>query len=307
VKFILQFPDTHGLEGDMLGEHHVGEVAAEAERAGFDALSLTDHPAPGANWLAHGGHQSVDPFVGLAFAAAATERIKLLTYLAVLPYRNPFVTAKAAATLDRLSGGRFVLGVGAGYLKSEFFALGVDFDERNELFDECLDVMTQCWSGEPFSYTGKHFDARNVVHKPVPAQRPIPIWIGGNSKLSRRRVAQRAQGWMPMGGSPELAQTARTLHIESFDALAAMVREVKETAGDRADELDFCVMYHDESIHSDVTADADRHREAFARYEEAGFGWLVVGGRDKPSAAHTEWVEAFGATYLDDRASEGRA
>ncbi|MFN8025608.1 MAG: LLM class flavin-dependent oxidoreductase [Acidimicrobiia bacterium] len=62
--------------------------------------------------------------------------------------------------------------MGAGYLKTEFFALGVDFDERNELFDECIDVMTQCWTGEPFSCAGKHFDARNVVHKPVPARRP---------------------------------------------------------------------------------------------------------------------------------------
>ncbi|MFN8025607.1 MAG: hypothetical protein U0W40_04375 [Acidimicrobiia bacterium] len=73
---------------------------------------------------------------------------------------------------------------------------------------------------------------------------------------------------------------------------------MKEAAGDRADELDFCVMYHDEAIHSDVAADADKHREAFARYEDAGFGWLVVGGRDRTSADHTEWVQAFGETYL---------
>ena len=307
MKFILQFPDTHGLEDDMLDEHHVGTVAQLAERVGFDALSLTDHPAPGANWLAHGGHQTVDPFVGLAFAAAATERLRLLTYLAVLPYRNPFVTAKAASTLDRLSGGRFTLGVGTGYLKTEFFALGVDFDERNELFDECLDVMAQCWTAEPFSYTGKHFDARNVVHKPRPAQQPIPVWIGGNSKLTRRRVAERAQGWMPMGGSPELAQTTRTAHIDSFDTLAAMVAEVKEAAGERAAEMDFCVMYHDEAISADVTADAEKHREAFARYEAAGFTWMVVGGRTMASDAHRDWVEGFGATYLDGRAEEARA
>ena len=88
-----------------------------------------------------GGHQTLDPFVALAFAAAVTKRLRLLTYLAVVPYRNPFLLAKAAATLDRLSGGRFILGVGSGYLKTEFFALGVDFDERNALFDEALDVL----------------------------------------------------------------------------------------------------------------------------------------------------------------------
>ena len=79
------------------------------------------------------------------------------------PYRNPFLLAKAAATLDRLSGGRFILGVGTGYHKAEFFALGVDFDERNDLFDEMLDVLPLAWTGEPFSYHGRHFDARDVI------------------------------------------------------------------------------------------------------------------------------------------------
>src|SRR5690606_5897594 len=160
-------------------------------------------------WLAHGGHQSVDPFVALAFAAAATTRLRLLTYLAVVPYRNPFLLAKASATLDRMSGGRFVLGVGSGYHKTEFFALGVDFDERNALCDEALEVLPLAWSGEPFSYKGRHFEARDVIQLPRPTQRPIPIWIGGNSKLARRRVARSAQGWMPMGGTEELAKTTR--------------------------------------------------------------------------------------------------
>ena len=111
------------------------------EAAGFDAFALTEHPIPGANWLAHGGHQTLDPFVGLAFAAAVTERIQLLTHLSVVPYRNPFLLAKTAATLDRCSKGRFILGLGTGYHKTEFFALGVDFDERNALFDEALEVL----------------------------------------------------------------------------------------------------------------------------------------------------------------------
>ena len=178
MKFILQYPQANGLERDMLDAGDVGEMAAAAEKAGFDGFSLTEHPIPGAKWLAQGGHQSVDPFVALAFAAAATTRLRLLTYLAVVPYRNPFLLAKASATLDRMSNGRFVLGVGSGYHKTEFFALGVDFEERNALFDEALEVLPLAWSGEAFSYKGRHFEARNVIQLPRPTQQPIPIWIG---------------------------------------------------------------------------------------------------------------------------------
>ncbi len=116
-----------------------------------------------------------------------TSRLRLLTYLSVLPYRNPMLLAKAAASVDIVSGGRFILGLGTGYNKSEYFALGVDFDERNVLTDEVLDVLPLHWSGEPFSYKGTHFEARDVIARPRPPQQPIPIWIGGNSRLTVRR------------------------------------------------------------------------------------------------------------------------
>ena len=136
MRFLYQYPDTHGAEGSMLDAGDLGDMAAAAEAAGFEGFTLTEHPAPSATWLGAGGHQTVDPFVALGYAAARTERIALMTYLIVAPYRNPLLLAKAAATLDLLSGGRFVLGVGTGYLKGEFRALGVDFDERNRRFDE---------------------------------------------------------------------------------------------------------------------------------------------------------------------------
>src|SRR5687768_6448328 len=123
----------------MLDSGALDVVARAAERAGFDGLSLTEHPAPGARWLTSGGHQSLDPFVALGFIAAATERLHLVTHVVLAPYRNPFLLAKAAATLDKLSGGRLILGLGAGYQKSEFFALGVSLDERAALFDEVLE------------------------------------------------------------------------------------------------------------------------------------------------------------------------
>ena len=115
MKFVFNYPETSGLESDLLDSGEISDVAVAVEAAGFDAFALTEHPIPGANWLAHGGHQTLDPFVGLAFAAAVTERIQLLTHLSVAPYRNPFMLAKTAATLDRCSNGRFILGLGAGY------------------------------------------------------------------------------------------------------------------------------------------------------------------------------------------------
>jgi probable F420-dependent oxidoreductase len=299
MRFVFHYPETKGAEGDLLDSGPLDEVARAAERAGFDALSLTEHPAPGAKWLASGGHQSLDPFVALGFVAAATERLRLLPHLALAPYRNPFLLAKAAATLDKLSGGRLILGLGAGYQKSEFYALGVDMDERGALFDEVLDCLPLHWSGEPFSYKGLHFDARDVIALPRPVQDPIPIWIGGNSKAARRRVAERAQGWMPMLGSAELSQTTQTPMLGSFADVAPAIREVKESAesAGRTDPLDFLCSYSDPSIHQ-PTVDADRHRAAFAEMEDAGLTWVMVSHpRGEPAATH-EFLESFGATYL---------
>ena len=105
----------------------IGDVAKLVEEAGFHAFSMSEHPYPDKDWLAKGGHHAFDPFVSLSFAAAATTRIRVMTYLLVSGYRSPYLTAKGAASLDLLSGGRFTLGTGAGYLKSEFEALGARF------------------------------------------------------------------------------------------------------------------------------------------------------------------------------------
>jgi probable F420-dependent oxidoreductase len=220
-------------------------MAARVESAGLDGLALTEHPVPGARWLAAGGHQSLDPFVALGAAAAATSRIRLLTHLSVAPYRNPFLLAKTAATVDKISDGRMILGLGSGYHRTEFRALGVDMDERNALFDEILEALPLHWAGEPFSYQGRHFEARDVIARPRPVQAPIPIWIGGNSKLSRRRVVEKAQGWMPMLGSAELSTTARTPRIGSLEDLAPLVAELKEDvrAAGRTDPIDVLCMY----------------------------------------------------------------
>lgn len=299
LRFVFHYPETSGVEGDMLDSGDLDVVARAAEAAGFDALALTEHPSPGVRWLTHGGHQSLDPFVALAFAAAATERMRLLTHLAVASYRNPFVLAKAAATLDKLSGGRFVLGLGAGYQKAELRALGVDIDERGTLFDEVLECLPLHWSGEPFSYQGRHFDARDVVALPRPVQDPIPIWIGGNSKAARRRVLERAQGWMPMIGPPELARTTNTATMASLDDVAAAVAEMRrdaEAAG-RIEPIDVLTTYGDPTI-VEPSVDVERHREAFARIEQAGVTHVAITIPRNDPASVIDWLAAFGASLI---------
>jgi len=298
MEFFFAYPEMTGVELDMLDAGPLDEVARAVERAGFDGISLTEHPAPGSAWLAAGGHQTLDPFVGLGFVAAATTNLRLLTHVSVGPYRNPFLLAKAAATVDRLSRGRMVLGLGVGYHKTEYYALGVDFEERNALFDEALEVLPLHWSGEPFSYDGIHFSARNVQARPCPVQNPIPVWIGGNSRLSRRRAALLADGWMPMQGGPELSATARTVQISDDETLERMVGEVQREAiaADRG-SIDVQWTYQDPSLRI-PEAEPDRHRERFAWLESIGVTSLVVSVKSTEAATTLAFVESFGRTYL---------
>lgn len=300
LRFIFDYPVINGAEIDMLDAGPIDEVAAHAEQYGFDGFALTDHPVPGARWLNAGGHQALDPFVALGFAAAATTSLRLLTHLAVAPYRNPFILAKAAATVDKLSGGRMILGLGTGYHKTEFFALGIDWDQRNALFDEALEVLPLHWSGEPFSYKGLNFDAREVIGLPRPVQNPIPIWIGGNSRLSRRRIAERAQGWMPLLGSAELHRTTRTPQIGTLEDLSALIAEIRDAAADagRTDHIDLLYSYEDQSLAHDPTTDVERHREAFAELERAGANYVNVSSPTHTAAQTLAFIEAFGSTYL---------
>ena len=225
------------------------KYARIAEQVGFGGFALTEHPSPGARWLASGGHQSLDPFVALSYVAAVTTTMKLLTYVSVMPYRNPLLLAKTAATVDKLSDGRFILGVGTGYLKGEFRALGVDMEERNALFDEALDVLPMHWSGEPFSYKGRHFEAVECIGRPCPVQQPIPIWIGGNAKITRPSCRRTGTGLDAVGrstGDREDGTLARA-RTDSTRSRQPAPR-CSATASQRGVDLDVVCSYMDRSI-----------------------------------------------------------
>ena len=171
MKFTLQYPIARARYSPaLLAADGIRKVVMAAEAAGFGSIAFTEHPAPSQKWMAGGGHESFDPLTALALCAGVTSTILLQTYLLVLPYRNPFLAAKQAATLDLISGGRLVMSVGSGYLRSEFLALGVEFEERNALFDEALEVMRRSWSEDDVAYEGLHFKALGQTQRPRPAE-----------------------------------------------------------------------------------------------------------------------------------------
>jgi len=297
VRFLYQYPDATGRDGDMMDAGRVTEVAKAVEAHGLHGLAFTEHPAPGSRWLDAGGHQTLDPFVALGHAAAVTERIRLATYLTVIAYRNPFLLGKSAATVDLLSNGRFTLGVGAGYQKGEFKALGVDFERRNDLFDESLEVLPKYWSGEPVSFIGDGYEAREIICRPAPLQQPIPIWIGGNSQLTKRRVAASAQGWMPMLSAEVVSNTTRTPNIGDIKKLGEQISEVKQMAGVRASSLEFLTTYPDHTIGS-KTDNIEYHREQIEMLRIAGITWLGIPGSSTTETQTLEVIECVGKNYV---------
>jgi probable F420-dependent oxidoreductase len=238
MNFWVTYPlVTHPHHPAFLTKSALTRFCVAAEAAGFAGIGFTDHPAPTARWLQAGGHDAVDPFVALSLCAAVTERLRLIPNILVLPYRNPFLVAKAAATLDAFSGGRFTLAVATGYLRGEYQALGVDFDQRNALFDEAIEVILGVWSRDDFAHSGLTFTARGQTANPKPEPHP-PIWIGGNSRLSRRRVARYGNGWSPFPAPRALAQTTKSAPLETVEDLRPMLDElwqfVEEGGRDRA-------------------------------------------------------------------------
>ena len=279
VRFSVTYPLASGrASAEFATRRGVAEFARAAEDAGFDGIGFTDHPAPTHRWLSAGGHDALDPFAALAFCAAVTERLLLIPNVVVLPYRNPLLVAKSVATIDALSDGRFVLAVGTGYLKGEYRALGVDFDERNALFDEALDVMRGVWTTDDFQHEGRNFTAHGQTVNPKPSG-PVPIWIGGNSRLSRRRVVEKADGWVPFPAPRGLAATARTVPLETLDDLQTLLEDLwrqAESAGRDPAEIDISFMTLTGGSPADEDFNPDAHLEALDELAGMGVTWCAA-------------------------------
>jgi probable F420-dependent oxidoreductase len=191
--------------GDYANPRLIVPLAQAAEAAGWEGLFVWDHLAFA--W----GVPSGDPWVILAAVAQATTRLKIGTAITPLPRRRPHVLANTIATLDQLSQGRVILGVGLGGVPQEFSAFGEEDDpsKRAQQLDESLDLLNQLWSGESVRHLGTHYTVEDVTLAPLPMQRPrVPIWIGGESHPALRRAA-RWDGWV-VAGDNEQAKMVKT-------------------------------------------------------------------------------------------------
>jgi probable F420-dependent oxidoreductase len=298
VRITVEYPvSAVGYDPALLAPAGMSRVARAVEEAGLDAIAFTEHPAPSQRWLDAGGHETLDVTAAMSFCAAVTERIRLMSYLLVLPYRNPFLTAKSVATVDVLSGGRATIVAGAGYMKSEFRALGVAFEERNELFDEALEVLRGVWSRNPFGYQGRHFHAEEVAALPRPVQGPAgpPIWVGGNSARARRRAA-RHQGWSPLLIDENLARTTRTPALTTIGQLSEAVAQAREMAVAEQGEQAFLDVQV-QSPHSGWLqrgGSMEEHREHLGLLAGAGVTWFVVQPPGDSVDAAVDGVRRYG-------------
>jgi probable F420-dependent oxidoreductase len=225
------------------GREPLVRVARAAEELGFDSVWVSDHvvlpvetatpyPYSDAGMRAARPMAVADPIVSLGVAAGCTERVRLGTAVLVLPYRNPVLTAKMLASLDVLSGGRLVLGVGAGWLAEEFEVLRApDFSLRGQIVEEWIALFRACWTEEQPSFAGRNYSFPAVDFRPQPAAH-VPILVGGNSPPALRRAGTVADGWIGTSVTPAEARPA-----------VVRVREHAEAAGRDPGELFFTCGY----------------------------------------------------------------
>lgn len=290
MRWSLGLPVDRVESGEeFVSAEAVAEMATAAERYGFDAVYVTDHPAPPAAWLGSGGHHALEPTVALSFAAAATSRVRVHTNLYVAAYRPVLLAAKTLASLDLLSGGRLIVGLGAGYLRAEFEALGADFDDRGTVLDDAIAVLKRAWTGEPLTVSGRGFSARDVIVRPTPAQRPHPpLWIGGNSSAAMRRAVRCAQGWSPFlnAGFADVTRTAEIANLDDLQRRLAEMRVMLERDG-RRDPLEVCftpphLVRHGKRFEPEVL------REEVGSLTDLGVTWATVEFR---TGSRNEWLE----------------
>ncbi|MEU3488893.1 TIGR03619 family F420-dependent LLM class oxidoreductase [Streptomyces massasporeus] len=271
---------------DLLG------IARAADRAGFDYLAGCDHVAIPRRLAAAMSTVWYDPVATLAFLAAATEHVKLLSHVAIVGLRHPLLTAKQYATLDHLSGGRLILGVGAGHVQEEFEALGVDFRQRGPVLDECLDALRAALGPDEFpEHHGKLYDFEGLGQRPRPVQDRIPVWVGGSSPAAVRRAALRGDGWLPQGDPRDRLPTQ-----------IARIRELREearvqgpfTVGAIVEPL-YVGTPRWEVGRRTLTGGPQELAESLRAYRAMGVHQIQVRFRSRSRSELTDQIAAFGA------------
>ena len=212
----MKYGFTMPGRGPLATPERLGIIARKGEEFGFDALLTGDHilvpknissPYPyteGGEFPGSSSGESMEQITLLSYIAGQTSKIRLVTSVLIVPHRNPLIAAKSLATLDVLSGGRLVVGVGVGWMREEFEALGLPpFEERGAVTDEYIRAFKVLWTEDDPHFEGKYISFDDITFLPKPVQKPHPpIWVGGESRPALRRTAELADGWYPLGSNP---------------------------------------------------------------------------------------------------------
>lgn len=288
IQLPVQSQSTYYVEPwePTAGRDELAAVARAADEAGFDYVAVCDHVAIPADRAEGMSTTWYDTVATLGWLAASTERTSLLSHVYVAAYRHPLVTAKAFATLDELSGGRVILGVGAGHVEAEFAVLGVPFAERGRLTDEAIDGIRLAWADE-FTTWG----TTELGQRPRPRRQPAgpPIWVGGSSPAALRRAAAKGDGWLPQG-------------TPKADMPAAMARidELRAAAG-RAGPFTFGALVRPMYVgepgwdvgRATLAGDPERLRGELADYEAMGVDQVQVRLRSRTHEELVDQLHAF--------------
>lgn len=273
------------------GRDELEAIARAADEAGFDYLAVCDHVAIPADRAEAMSTVWYDTVATLGWLAGVTERTRLLSHVFVPAYRHPLVTAKAFATLDELSGGRVVLGVGAGHVEAEFDVLGVPFGERGRLTDEAIDGIRAAWADE-FGWGDGGFGQRPRPRQPGGP----PIWVGGSSPAALRRAGTRGDGWLPQGTTkhemPDAIATVRRHWVGAGRAgdltVGALVRPL--WLGEVPDGWDLG--------QATIAGDAARIRREIADYDAMGVDQVQVRFRSRSCEEYVEQIRRFAAEVM---------
>ena len=280
--------------GPLATPETLGRIARRGEELGYDAVFTGDHilvplniasPYPyteSGEFPGSPSGESMEQLTLLAFLAGQTSAIRLVTSVIIVPHRNPLVAAKALATLDVLSGGRLVVGVGVGWMREEFEALGLPpFEERGAVTDEYIRAFKELWTSDAPEFDGKYVSFRDISFLPKPVQQPHPpIWVGGESRPALRRTAELADGWYPLGSNPTFPMATPQQLAAGLERLAAYARRF----GRDPAEIDTIYRTHQFEL-LNQPADSDRRpfvgsAEQIAadirQYQELGVSALVL-------------------------------
>ncbi|MFI6562796.1 LLM class F420-dependent oxidoreductase [Streptomyces sp. NPDC050534] len=268
------------------------EIARTAERAGFDYVASCDHVAIPRRLAAAMSTVWYDPVATLAFLASVTERVRLLSHVAVVGLRHPLLTAKQYATLDHLSAGRMILGVGAGHVREEFEVLGADFERRGAVLDESIDALRAALGPQEFpEHHGKVYDFEDLGQRPRPAQERVPVWVGGSSPAAVRRAALKGDGWLPQGDPrdrlPQQISTLKRLRAEAGVEDPITVGAITEPLYVGAPGWDVG--------RRTLAGSPDRLAESLRAYRAMGVHQIQVRFRCRSRSELTDQMAAFGA------------